>query len=102
MADFFKITAGQVITWFALLFGAAGVWWKMRYQLDSMNERQAKFEAVVRELESKGVIMVLGQHEARLAKLEALQQTLSDMRTDIALIKQAMRIGEDGHIRQLH
>jgi len=90
MNDFFKINIGQVISILAFLGGAAGVWFKMKFQLDSVAEKLRNQEAIIREFESKGVILVLGQHEARLVKLEALQATLGTMQTDIALIKQSV------------
>lgn len=90
MDDFWKVNAAQVATILVVIGGIVGVWFKMRWQLESLSEKIKTQESIIREFESKGVILVLGQHEARLVKLEALQLTLGVMQTDIALIKQAI------------
>ena len=90
MDEFLKINVGQVVTILVVLGGIVGVWFKMRWQLEGLSEKIRTQETVIREFESKGVILVLGQHEARLVKLEALQLTLGLMQTDIALIKQSL------------
>jgi uncharacterized membrane protein YqgA involved in biofilm formation len=90
MDEFLKINVGQVVTILVVLGGIVGVWFKMRWQLEALSEKIRTQETVIREFESKGVILVLGQHEARLIKLEALQLTLGLMQTDIALIKQSL------------
>jgi uncharacterized membrane protein YqgA involved in biofilm formation len=90
MEEFLKINVGQVVTILVVLGGIVGVWFKMRWQLEALSEKIRTQETVIREFESKGVILVLGQHEARLIKLEALQLTLGLMQTDIALIKQSL------------
>jgi uncharacterized membrane protein YqgA involved in biofilm formation len=90
MDDFWKVNAAQVATILVVIGGIVGVWFKMRFQLENLSEKIKMQESVIREFESKGVILVLGQHEARLVKLEALQLTLGVMQTDIALIKQAL------------
>lgn len=105
--DFFQVNIGQVISIIVFLVGAVGVWFKMRFKLDSLDEKLKTQESVVREFESKGVLLVLGQHEARLQKLESLQLTLGKMETDIALIKQALendreRLGLIGSHHQPH
>ena len=97
MQDFWNINAGNVATILVMLGGIVGVWFKMRFQLDSLSEKLRTQEAVIREFESKGVILVLGQHEARLVKLETLQLTLGMMQTDIALIKQSLNSGPYKH-----
>ena len=91
MNDFLKINIGQVVTILVFLFGAVGVWFKMRFKLEALDDKLRVQESVIREFEAKGVLLVLGQHEARLVKLEALQSTLNTMQTDIALIKQSLR-----------
>jgi hypothetical protein len=97
--EFFKVNIGQVINGLIFVGGIVAVWMRMRYQLETVTDKLKSQEAIVREFESKGVLLVLGQHEARLVKLEALQTTLSLMQTDIALIKQSLSIIEAKQIK---
>lgn len=87
--DFFKVNIGQVVSMLVFASGALGVWFKMKFKLESLEEKLKNQDAIVREFESKGVLLVIGQHEARITKLEALQETLNSMRVDIAVIKAA-------------
>lgn len=90
MNDFFKVNIGQVATLVVFLAGTLGVWYRMRFQLEELDEKVKTQSVIVREFEAKGVLLVLGQHEARLTKLEALQATLNAMQIDIAVIKTAV------------
>lgn len=88
--EFWKVNIGNIITIVVFVVGAIGVWYKDRFRNDEHAVKIQKMESSLKEFESKGVLLVLGQHEARLAKLEGLQNTLNTMSTDVALIKQSI------------